>query len=623
LIVMAVVRVCAALAVLIALVVVPTQASASAGLTIQLSDDSRQFATAGSDVTWTVQVRNTGDQTAVNVAVEVTLASAVERATWTASYTDGADGPVIGAAAPDTRVTLPAGSAAVFTIVASLSSQATGDAVTTANVEYDGEVIAATDLVKIVPSSVIVGDSWAGDGAPTDGATRARRGVAPVVRLLDPTSSDLITAFQPYEPAYRGGVHAVLGDLDGDGWPEIITAPGKGRIAEVRVFRVDVSDASDPTVLRDATLTLQPFGPRYRDGLVMTSGDFDGDGLFDIAVARASGAGDVRVFVSTPTTAAPFRSYRSFRPGIAFGSAGIALAAADFGTFDEDSATPGLADGRAELVVAGGTGSSTRVQIRDASRGAVPVLDVVSNVAPRQGLHVSVARVSRDSVPDLIIAHRDGTRARVTVLDGVVNSRPNAVLATVSIGRTRPTVPVFAAGVDTDGDGWADAIQAAWWGERSPKASRHDIVRDLASPTGLIKRATSITLGPGTVNSAATHGRVATFTSPASAIVTTESGLQYRDVVVGTGTKPSGPAATVVVNYQGWLLDGTEVEQGTAASVALNDTIRGWAEGLATMKVGGRRQLIIPADLAYGAAGTGNIPPNSTLVFDIELLSTT
>ena len=620
--VMAVVRVCAALAVLIALVAVPTHASASTSLTIQLTSEP-QFATAGSEVTWTVQVRNTGDLTAVNVAVEVTLAIQVESATWTAEYTGGADGPVIGAAAPDALVTLPAGSAAVFTIVAKLWQWSVDEVVTTASLTYDGETLSATDSLRIVPSSVIVGDSWAEDAAPTDGSTRARRGIAPVVRLLDPTSGDLITEFRPYEPAYRGGVHATLGDLDGDGWPEIITAPSRGRIAEVRVFRVGVSDASDPTVVRDTTLTLQPFGPRYRDGLVMASGDFSGDGLFDIAVARASGAGDVRVFVSTPATAAPFRSYRSFRPDIAFGAAGIVLAAGDFGTLDEDSRTPGLADGRAELVVAGGTGSSTRVQIRDASQAGVPVLDVVSSVqAPRHGLHVSVARVSRDSVPDLIIAHRDGTRARVTVLDGVVDSRPNAVLAHLSIGRTRPTVPVFAAGIDTDDDGWADAIQAAWWGEQSPKTSRHDIVRDPTSPAGLVVRGTSITLGPGTVNSAATHGRVATFTSPASAIVTTESGLQYRDLVVGTGTKPSGPAATVVVNYQGWLLDGTEVEQGTAASVTLNDTIRGWAEGLASMRVGGRRQLIIPADLAYGAAGTGNIPPGSTLVFDIELLST-
>jgi peptidylprolyl isomerase len=174
-----------------------------------------------------------------------------------------------------------------------------------------------------------------------------------------------------------------------------------------------------------------------------------------------------------------------------------------------------------------------------------------------------------------------------------------------------------------DGDGWVDAIHAAWWAERNPKTSRHDIIRDPTSPTGLDVRGTSITLGPGTVNSVATHGRVATFTSPASPIVTTESGLQYRDVVVGTGAKPSGPAAAVVVNYEGWLLDGTEVDQGRAASFTLNDTIRGWEEGLASMRVGGRRQLIIPADLAYGSEGTANIPPGSTLVFDIELLSTT
>jgi FKBP-type peptidyl-prolyl cis-trans isomerase FklB len=106
-------------------------------------------------------------------------------------------------------------------------------------------------------------------------------------------------------------------------------------------------------------------------------------------------------------------------------------------------------------------------------------------------------------------------------------------------------------------------------------------------------------------------------------LVTTATGLQYRDLVPGDGDQPSSATATVQVNYEGRLLDGTVFDANDGISFALNQVIAGWTEGLGSMRVGGRRQLIIPADLAYGSAGRPGIPPNSTLVFDVELLSTT
>lgn len=109
-------------------------------------------------------------------------------------------------------------------------------------------------------------------------------------------------------------------------------------------------------------------------------------------------------------------------------------------------------------------------------------------------------------------------------------------------------------------------------------------------------------------------------------VVTTSSGLKYVELKEGTGATPQS-GQTVEVHYVGTLEDGTKFDssrdrgQPFSFKIGVGQVIKGWDEGLSTMKVGGRRQLIIPPELGYGSRGAGGvIPPNATLNFDVELL---
>ena len=109
-------------------------------------------------------------------------------------------------------------------------------------------------------------------------------------------------------------------------------------------------------------------------------------------------------------------------------------------------------------------------------------------------------------------------------------------------------------------------------------------------------------------------------------IVTTDSGLKYVELKQGDGATPK-TGQTVVVHYTGTLEDGTKFDSSRDRNspfqfkIGVGQVIKGWDEGVGTMKVGDRRKLIIPPDLGYGARGAGGvIPPNATLIFDVELL---
>jgi peptidylprolyl isomerase len=108
--------------------------------------------------------------------------------------------------------------------------------------------------------------------------------------------------------------------------------------------------------------------------------------------------------------------------------------------------------------------------------------------------------------------------------------------------------------------------------------------------------------------------------------ITTESGLKYVDHVIGTGATPQA-GQTIAVHYTGTLTDGTKFDssvdrgQPFVFQIGMGKVIKGWDEGILSMRAGGKRTLTIPPELGYRAQGAGNvIPPNATLIFEVELL---
>jgi len=115
--------------------------------------------------------------------------------------------------------------------------------------------------------------------------------------------------------------------------------------------------------------------------------------------------------------------------------------------------------------------------------------------------------------------------------------------------------------------------------------------------------------------------------APTPQEIVTPSGLRYRDLQVGEGAE-AAKGKTVEVHYTGWLEDNTKFDASQDPShpftfrIGIDDVIQGWHQGITGMKVGGRRRLVVPPELGYGKSGMGRIvPPNATLIFEVELVN--
>jgi uncharacterized repeat protein (TIGR01451 family) len=578
----------------------------------------KTFYSPASQVIYTLTLENKGDATATDAVLTTSLASSITQKTWTAAFTGGATGAAVGAGDLNTKVTLPANGKAVFTIIANVGASATGDLVSSASVvaasgETNTANNSASDTDRFVPKSLIVTDDAAWSSTS-------------LVRLVNPTTGALIAQEFAFEPDLKTGVRAALAELNGDGKFEVVAVRNYGSVAELVVFRQDISVGGGVTLVKDTSYSLQPFGPEYDRGLNLAVGDFNGDSLDDVAVSRAFGPGVVKIYLSTPTAVGgPLTPFRSFTPfPAATGGASIAAGDLSWGAFYGGSDPAIRGQGKAELIVGSGIGVRAVVQIYDVSTTTPTVIDTIRPFAAgfTGGTFVSVARVNADATPDIIVSAGSGGGSLVEVYDGRVGTAANARLTRFAAFADLATrnAPVFATGLDTDGDG---------------RANRIDVVQGGPGTRSLRSFSTAGVRQAGIAGLAGAQRVAAAAALVDANIEKTSSGLMYRDLWVGAGAQAVN-GKTLTVHYTGALVDGTVFDSSRTAKVHAagesptvkpfsftlgnGSVIQGWDEGLLKMKVGGRTQFFIPANLAYGSTPRSGIPANSMLVFDVELL---
>jgi len=603
------------------------------------ADVLRNYYQSGSQVNYTVKVTNVGDADATNAKLSTALAGAITQAYWIADYATGASGSLsyddagtpravpnvrAGAGNLDVTLTVAKGSSATFTIVATVGAAATGDLVSTATIDLDGNPLTTndrktvTDTDTFVPQSVVVSD----DAGWTSTS---------IVQLMSPTDGSILASAYAFEAGLRTGVQAVAGDLDADGKLEFVCCSGYGHTGEVVVLRQDIGSDGSVTLVRDSAYDLQPFGPDYRHGLVTAVGNFVGDQRQEIAVAQAWGSGAVKIFAMDPAGPAKLVEVAAFTPSGVGSLNGVSLAAGDFGTFTGGvaNASAGL-DGICELVVASRAGAAPMVQVYDVSAAAA----LIDSFQPFTssflgGLAVTVARVDRNSTPDIIVSQGRGGSSNVEIYDGRLGQAANPLIARFNAfaDLARSAAAVSAAAVDTDGDGRANVIEVAQGGAGDGGVRRYTVNTNEATGAVSLSRDNVALSAAGRLLIAAAAARENV------SIITTDFGLRYRDLVVGSGATLAGKKVTV--DYTGSstptpgslvakVFDSSKVQKGSGSptpyqfTVGNGEVITGWDQGVAPMQVGGTRALFIPTRLAYS---TGNLA-GQTLAFEVKAIST-
>lgn len=562
------------------------------------------FFTAPSQQVYKVDFTNVGDASASSVTAGVSFGGSIPVQTWTVAYSGGASGTFSGSGPFNQSLSLPAGGKATVTVTARVAADAAGPLVATATASAAGDANAAND--SATNSRRLTGQFLAISDALGPNATG-------VVQIVNPATGAVVSSFTPYSTPINGGLSVVSGNFEGTGRPMVAVAPRRGMEGVLRVFAQNDSGAwlERPEYRTEAFVG-------SRNGLTITAGDFDGNGTDDFAVRQSSGNGPVKVFLTQPRSAGVADPVANvpYRTISGIGGSGGSIAAADMGTFANGTVVDAARqDGKAELLLTTGRGAAQKVQIRDLSSAAAKVVDTIlpSSGTTREGVVVTAARINADSIPEVIVTDR----RRTEIFDGRVAAAANTRISTFTpFGNSgRAADPGTTVGIDTSGDGIADNLLASQGYRGSPGVK-------LLSTAGVSQGTRGSFQEPTFVAAAIAR------TNPD--IVRSSTGLESISLVSGPA---SGTAATsgkkLQVHYIGTLLDGTKFDssrdRGTPFEFTLGQgqVIKGWDEGLLGRKPGDRLQLIIPPDLGYGSQSQNSIPANSTLCFDIEVISVT
>ncbi len=555
----------------------------------------------GSDKVDTIIVQNLGSEAVADARVVVPLPEGVLSASWTGQGSQGSEestfapnGSSTSENAMDTSVSLAAGGAVIFT----LTNQIADDAV--------GQI--KTEVTAVTPFGTP--DSNPDNNSAFDIASRPFLAVGsglaylgtPTVSIVDPASGAVVNQFDVYESGFMGGVQTAIDDVDNDGRDEIVVAPGRGRVGEIRVFDIDGEEMPE--------YRITPFGSSFLSGVNIALGDVDGDGTKDLIAGQAAGSTvSVHLGISLGWESTPFRRYAPYGTTHL---AGVSVAAADVGTITNGSISQtDSKDGRAELVLGTGPGAIKSVQIVDVAGPPKVVTELsIDPTIGYSGVTIASGLYNDRSVDDIMVSGGQGEDARVDIFQITQDS-----------GTTRTTKKNLTSGntansrfrvspLDSDGDGQVNSFFAVGAGGAQ-----------VLDADGNVTNTVSVVRGPLTAASGSSMP-----IDPA--VITTSSGLQYVDLVVGLGV-PVAAGQTVQVHYVGSRQNGDVFDSSLTRETGVTPfeftlgqgrVIQGWEEGVAGMREGGRRRLIIPADMAYGE-NPGRGLPGGTLVFDVQLLS--
>jgi len=555
----------------------------------------------GSDKVDTIIVQNLGSEAVADARVVVPLPEGVLSASWTGQGSQGSEestfapnGSSTSENAMDTSVSLAAGGAVIFT----LTNQIADDAV--------GQI--KTEVTAVTPFGTP--DSNPDNNSAFDIASRPFLAVGsglaylgtPTVSIVDPASGAVVNQFDVYESGFMGGVQTAIDDVDNDGRDEIVVAPGRGRVGEIRVFDIDGEEMPE--------YRITPFGTSFLSGVNIALGDVDGDGTKDLIAGQAAGSTvSVHLGISLGWESTPFRRYAPYGTTHL---AGVSVAAADVGTITNGSISQtDSKDGRAELVLGTGPGAIKSVQIVDVAGPPKVVTELsIDPTIGYSGVTIASGLYNDRSVDDIMVSGGQGEDARVDIFQITQDS-----------GTTRTTKKNLTSGntansrfrvspLDSDGDGQVNSFFAVGAGGAQ-----------VLDADGNVTNTVSVVRGPLTAASGSSM-------PIDQAVITTSSGLQYVDLVVGLGV-PVAAGQTVQVHYVGSRQNGDVFDSSLTRETGVTPfeftlgqgrVIQGWEEGVAGMREGGRRRLIIPADMAYGE-NPGRGLPGGTLVFDVQLLS--